>query len=98
MSTSITSRRIFGVIAWMVVFHVLLAYGLPVWLFATLVILLGILYYRIGVFGAMTVSLTLVAITIIYGLALKITGLEDSIYFRPDEKYARFDFANYQRG
>ena len=97
-STSSTSRRVFGFIAWLIVFHVLLAYGLPEWLFVTLVILLGILYYRIGAFGAMTVSLTLVAITVVYGLALKITGLEDSIYFRPDEKYARFDYTNYHRG
>lgn len=97
MSTSTTSRRGIGFIAWLIAFHVLLAYGLPEWLFATLVILLGILYYRIGVFGAMTVSLTLVVITVVYGLALKITGLEDSIYFRPDEKYARFDYANNHR-
>jgi hypothetical protein len=94
MSTSTTGRRAIGFIAWLIVFHGLLAYGLPEWLFATLVILLGILYYRIGVFGAMTVSLTLVLVTIVYGLALKITGLEDSIYYRPDEKYARFDYTN----
>jgi hypothetical protein len=87
-----------GLIAWLIAFHVLLAYGLPEWLFATLVVLLGILYYRIGVFGAMTVSLTLVVITVVYGLALKITGLEDSIYFRPDEKYARYDYTNNHRG
>jgi len=97
MSTSTTSRRVIGFIAWLIVFHVLLAYGLPEWLFASLVILLGSMYYRIGAFGAMTVSLTLVVITVVYGLALKLTGLEDSIYYRPDEKYAGFDYANNHR-
>jgi hypothetical protein len=98
MSNRTTSRRMMGFVAWLIVFHVLLAYGLPEWLFATLVILFGILYYRIGVLGALTVSLTLVVITVVYGLALKITGLEDSIYFRPDEKYARYDYSNNHRG
>ena len=97
MSTSTTSRRITGFIAWLILFHVLLAYGLPEWLFTTLVIALGILYYRIGAFGAVTVSLTLVIITAVYGLALKITGFEDKIYFRPDEKYVRFDYTNNHR-
>jgi hypothetical protein len=97
MSTSTTSRRVIGVAAWLIVFHVLLAYGLPEWLFVSLVILLGVLYYRIGALGAVTVSLTLVLITVTYGLALKITGLEDSIYYRPDEKYVRFDYTNNHR-
>ena len=97
MGTSSTSRRVIGFIAWLVVFHVLLAYGLSEWLFASLVILLGILYYRIGAFGAVTVSLTLVLVTVAYGLVLKITGLEDSIYYRPDEKYVRFDYTNNHR-
>lgn len=97
MSASTTSRRVTGLIAWLIAFHVLLAYGLPEWLFAVLVISLGILYYRIGAFGALTVSLTLVVATVAYGLALKITGLEDSIYYRPDEKYVRFDYTNNHR-
>ncbi len=97
MSTSTTSRRAIGFVAWLIVFHVLLAYGLPEWLFASLVIVLGVLYYRTGAFGAVTVSLTLVIITVVYGLALKITGLEDSIYYRPDEKYVRFDYTNNHR-
>jgi hypothetical protein len=97
MSINATSQRVISVIAWLVVLHVLLAYGLPEWLFATLLILLGVLYSRIGIYGAMTVSLTLVMITLVYGLALKITGLEDSIYFRPDEKYASFDHTHQRR-
>lgn len=89
-----TSRRAISFIAWLIAFHVLLAYGLTEWLFISLAILLGVLYYRIGAVGAVTVSLTLVLITVVYGLALKITGFEDKIYFRPDEKYARFDHTN----
>ena len=36
-------------------------------------------------------------VTVLYSLALKITGLEDSIYYRPDEKYVRFDYVNNHR-
>jgi hypothetical protein len=93
MSTT-TSRRRIGFIAWLIAFHVLLAYGLTEWLFISLAIMFGVLYYRISTFGAATVSLALLVITIVYGLALKITGFEDNIYFRPDEKYARFDHTN----
>ena len=97
MSATATSQRVIGFIAWLIAFHVLLAYGLPEWLFASLVIVLGILYYRIGVFGAATVSLTLVVITVVYGAALKVTGFEDKIYYRPDEKYGSFDYTNNHR-
>lgn len=86
-----------GSIAWLIAFHTLLAYGLPEGLFAALVLLLGILYWRAGAMGAVTVSLTLVLVTVLYGLALKMSGLEDSIYYRPDEKYVRFDHTNNHR-
>ena len=84
-------------IAWLTAFHTLLAYGLPEGLFAALVLLLGILYWRAGAMGAVTVSLTLVLVTVLYGLVLKVTGFEDSIYYRPDEKYVRFDYSNNHR-
>lgn len=86
-----------GSIAWLIALHTLLAYGLPEGLFAALLLLLGILYWRTGALGAVTVSLTLVLVTVLYGLALKVTGFEDSIYYRPDEKYGRFDHANNHR-
>ena len=86
-----------GSAAWLIAFHVLLAYGLPEGLFIALVLLLGVLYWRSGAMGAVTVSLTLVMTTVFYGLALKVTGLEDSIYYRPDEKYVRFDYTNNHR-
>ena len=97
MNPSAKHRRFIGFIAWLIAFHVLLAYGLPEWLFIALAIFFGVLYYRIGIFGAMTVSLSLVVITLAYGFALKITGLEDRIYFRPDEKYASFDHVHHHR-
>jgi len=86
------AQRTIGIVAWLIVFHVLLAYGLPEGLFIGLILLLGIWYWRIGALGALTVSITMVLATLLYGAALKITGLEDSIYYRPDEKYVRFDY------
>jgi len=97
MNARVPYRRLVGSVSWLVAIHVLLAYGLPEGLFIALVLLLGILYWRVGVMGAVTVSLTLVLVTVLYGLSLKATGLEDSIYYRPDEKYGRFDYTNNHR-
>lgn len=97
MNRSTTPRRALGIFAWLLAFHTLLAYGLPEGFFITLVVLLGILYWRAGAMAALTVSLTLVMATVLYGIALKLTGLEDSIYYRPDEKYVRFDYLNNHR-
>ena len=94
MGSPLAVRRAIGILAWFVSFHVLLAYGLPEWLFILLNITLGITYWRLGAPGAVVVSLTLVMITVFYGVALKVTGLEDHIYYRPDEKYASFDYAD----
>jgi len=97
MSLSLRAQRITSVVAWLVVVHVLLAYGLPEGLFLGLVIALGILYWRAGALAAITVSLTMVLVTIAYWAALKITGFEDRIYYRPDEKYVVFDYDNNHR-
>lgn len=97
MSTGRTTRRAIGIAAWLVAFHVLLAYGLPEWLFITLVLALGITYWRLGAPAAVLVSLTLLVVTGFYALALKITGLEDRIYYRPDEKFLSFDYTYYHR-
>lgn len=94
MHSRLAVRRAVGIVAWLVSFHVLLAYGLPEWLFIVLNITLGIAYWRIGAPGALVVSLTLLMTTLLYGIALKVTGLEDHIYYRPDEKYASFDYAD----
>jgi len=90
-------KFVIGSVAWLAALHTLLAYGLPGGLFGALGLLLGILYWRIGAMGAVTVSLALAMTTLLYGLALKATGLEDSIYYRPDEKYLRFDYTNNHR-
>ena len=97
MSTSTNAKRVAGIIAWLFLFHVLLAYGLPEWLFIVLVLSLSVLYWRIGALGALTVSITLILVTVLYSLTLKLTGLEDSIYYRPDEKYVRFDYTHNHR-
>lgn len=94
MSRSSTVRRIIGIVAWLVAFHVLLAYGLPEGLFIALVLGLGVLYWRGGALAGVTVSITLLLVTLVYGLALRLTGFESSIYYRPDEKYLRYDAVN----
>jgi hypothetical protein len=97
MSNSTVARRSLAVAAWLVAFHVLLAYGLPEGLFIGLVILIGVIYWRAGVLAAVTMSVTLVLITAAYWAALRITGFEERIYYRPDEKYLSFDYQNNHR-
>lgn len=97
MNRSSIARRITGVVAWLVAFHVLLAYGLPEGLFIALIVGLAILYWRAGALAGVTVTITLVLATLVYGFALKLSGFEDRIYYRPDEKYVRFDYANNHR-
>jgi hypothetical protein len=94
MNSHLAVRRAFGILAWLISFHVLLAYGLPEWLFIVLNITLGIVYWRVGAAGAAVVSTMLLAMTLVYGLALKVTGLDERIYYRPDEKYSSFDYAD----
>jgi hypothetical protein len=88
---------VIAVSAWLVALHVYLAYGLPEWLFATLVVLTGLLFWRTGALGAVTVTLTLVLITLAYAAVLGITGFEERIYYRPDEKYVSFDYEHNHR-
>jgi hypothetical protein len=95
--SAFTTRRVAGIIAWFMAFHVLLAYGLPEWLFISLALVLAFAYARLGAAGSVMVSITLVLVTLFYGLALKATGLEDRIYYRPDEKYASYDHAHNHR-
>jgi hypothetical protein len=92
MQLSLSARRIIGSAAWLTALHVLLAYGLPEGVFIGLAALLGILYWRGGPFAAVTTTLALLLVTAGYWAALKITGFEDHIYYRPDEKYVRFDY------
>lgn len=97
MSTSRRQRRLLTVFAWLAAVHVLLAYGLPEWLFIVLLIGLGVMYWRVGAAGAVLTSVMLLVVTVFYGLALHVTGFEDRIYYRPDEKYLRFDYVDNHR-
>jgi hypothetical protein len=97
MNLSPTARRVTGTVAWLIAFHVLLAYGLPEGAFIALIVLLGVLFWRIGALGAFTVALTLVMVTVAYGVALRISGFDERIYYRPDEKYVRFDYTDNHR-
>lgn len=97
MTATPTSRRLVNVVAWLVGVHVLLAYGLPEGVLIALALLLGAAYWRIGAVGAVFTSLMLVAVTLIYGLALSVTGLDERIYYRPDERYASYDYTHQHR-
>lgn len=97
MSTAPGTRRLIAVIAWLVGFHVLLAYGLPEGVFLGAIVVLGVAYWRIGAVGAVFTSTMLVLVTVFYGLALAVTGLDERIYYRPDDKYAGFDYTHNHR-
>ena len=91
------SRRWISILAYLVVFHTLLAYGLPPGIFLLLAILAGVFYARIGAVGSVAVSLALLVVTLLYSLALSITGFENAIYFRPDERLSTFDYQHRHR-
>jgi len=97
MPLSPRARRAIAVSAWLIAVHVYLAYGLPEWLFATLAVATGLLFWRVGALGAVTVTVTLLVITLGYAAVLKITGFEERIYYRPDEQYASFDYEHNHR-
>jgi hypothetical protein len=90
-------RRWITIVAYLVVFHTLLAYGLPTGVFLLLAILAGVLYARVGAIGSVAVTLALLAVTLFYSLALSITGFENAIYFRPDERLSTFDYRHHHR-
>jgi len=83
-------RRAISVLAYVVAFNTLLAYGLPGGLFGIFILGLGVLYYRIAAAEAVTLSVSLVLVTLMYSVALKLTGFENAIYYRPDEKLSEY--------
>jgi hypothetical protein len=91
------NRRWITIAAYVVAFHTLLAYGLPPGIFLLLAIAAGILYRRAGAMGSVAVTFSLVTVTLLYGLALKVSGFENAIYFRPDEKLSTFDYRHNHR-
>ncbi len=82
MSTTPRARRLITITAWLVGFHVLLAYGLPAGVVIGAGAVLALVYWRIGAAGAVLVSVMLMIATLVYGLALKVTGLDERIYYR----------------
>ena len=91
------SRRWITILAYLVAFHTLLAYGLPSGIFLLLALVVGVFYARVGALGSVAVSLTLLVVTLFYSLALSITGFENAIYFRPDERLSTFDYRHHHR-
>ena len=85
------------IVSYVVAFHVLLAYGLPGGVLLLLAVAAGILYVRVGALGAVAVTFTFVTITLLYSLALTLTGFENAIYFRPDERLSTFDYRHNHR-
>jgi len=86
-------RRAIGIVAWLTAFHTLLAYGLPPVAFALIVVGLGVLYARSGVFAAVVVTAALLAVTLIYALVVSLTGLDQSLYYRPHEMLETYDYS-----
>ena len=84
------TRRATSLGAYLITLHVLLAYGLPGGALFLLAVAAGVLYWRIGVYGAVSVSFSVVVATLVYSLALRVTGFDASIYYRPDEMLSRF--------
>lgn len=88
-----TRRRWLAAAAWLVSLHVVLLYGLPGALSAALVLLLGWLYARQGAPAAIVMTLALATVTAIYAVALKVSGLDQAIYYRPHERLVSYDYA-----
>ena len=93
----VRSRAWVTIVSYVVAFHVLLAYGLPGGVLLLLAVAAGLLYARVGAMGAVAVTFTLVTITLLYSLALKLSGFENTIYFRPDERLSTFDYQRNHR-
>lgn len=92
MPLSLIARRGIGLAAFLLSFHTLLAYGLVPGVFLVLVVALAIVFYRTGYLGAVTISLALLAVTLLYALAIKFSGFDDAMYYRPQEQLATYDY------
>lgn len=92
MPLSRNARRGIGLAAFLLSFHTLLAYGLAPGVFLVLVVALAIVFYRAGYLGAVTTSLALLAVTLLYALTIKLTGFESAMYYRPHEQLATYDY------
>lgn len=88
-----TRRRWLAAAAWLVSLCVVLFYGLPGALTALLTLLLGWLYTKQGAAAAIVITLALAVVTALYAVALKVSGLDQAIYYRPHERLVSYDYA-----
>lgn len=88
-----TRRRWLAATAWLVSLCLVLLYGLPGALTAALALLLGWLYARQGAPAAIVITLALGVATALYAVALKVSGLDRAIYYRPHERLVSYDYA-----
>ncbi|MEZ5550326.1 MAG: hypothetical protein R3E82_05520 [Pseudomonadales bacterium] len=74
-----------------VVTHLFLLYGLPPIVFIVLLAIAVCLLIFSGGLNSVLISLSFLVVTAVLWSTIKLTGLEDSIYYRPHEKFAYFD-------
>jgi len=86
------ARRATGVFAWLIAFHVLLAYGLPPAAFALIILALAVLFYRSGVLAGVAVAAALLLVTLLCAGVIALFHLDDALYYRPHERLATFDY------
>lgn len=92
MDTTTSKRRLLQAAAGLIVFHTLLAYGLPPLLLVGLSVALGIWFFRTSWQAALSVSLALVVATLLYAATLGFTSLGEAWYYRPHEVLATWDY------
>ena len=69
-------------------FHILLFYGLPLKIFALIFIIITIIFFVIKGVNALIVTVSLGMGTFLFSILLKLTGLENAIYYRPQEMFS----------
>lgn len=94
---TVRARWLLGLVSFLIVFHSLLAYGLPAGVFVLIVIALAVLFYRIGTLAALTVALAFLGVTLLYAGAIHLGGFESAMYYRPHEMLAAYDYTHNHR-
>lgn len=69
-------------------FHILLFYGLPLKIFVLTFITITIIFFIIKGVNAFIVTISLGVGTLLFGILLKLTGLENAMYYRPQEIFS----------
>ena len=86
-----TKKLIAIVISLLLCGHVLLFYALPIKVFVLVFIALTILFLYIEWQGPIMISMSLILGTLIFGVFLQVSGINESVYYRPHEKFRLFD-------